>query len=63
MKPITRALNARKQPLDNRDSREGIDFMGRWFTPKEIHATCKARMEIFDQLPKEVRDRVNKEGR
>lgn len=53
----------KRQRLDDvRDFHEGIDYAGRWFTPEEIHATCKARMMAFDQLPRKARDRLNDKG-
>jgi hypothetical protein len=52
---------ARQQ--DRRDFREGFPFEGRWITPDEAHATCKARMDQIDRLPREVRDRINEKGR
>jgi len=53
----------RQDDFDRRDFREGIKFDGRWFTPEELHRTCKARMLAFDQLPRKLRDRINEEGR
>lgn len=48
---------------DKRDFREGIEFMGVWYTPEQLHAICEARMRAFDRLPKKTRDRVNEKGR
>jgi hypothetical protein len=45
------------------NGREGFEFDGKWWSPDEIHAVCKARMDNLDKAPREIRDRVNSEGR
>ena len=47
---------------DKRDFREGFEFNGRWWTLDEVKATCEKRMKAFDQLSKNVRDRINERG-
>jgi hypothetical protein len=49
--------------VDRREFREGILFEGRWWTPDELHAKCAARMAQVDRLPRELRDRLNSDGR
>jgi len=60
MKPLR---NKRRDDPDRRDFREGFYFNGEWWTCEQVHAVSKARMAAFDKLPKEHRDRINKEGR
>ena len=53
----------RRLLTDRRDFREGFEFEGRWWTPDEVHRMCAARMEMVDQLPVELRAKLNREGR
>ena len=48
---------------DRRDFREGFEFEGRWWTPDDVHRMCAARMEMVDQLPVELRAKLNRDGR
>ena len=48
---------------DRRDFREGFEFEGRWWMPDEVHRMCAARMEMVDQLPVELRAKLNRDGR
>lgn len=54
---------ARLRSNDRRDFREGFEFEGRWWKPDDVHYVCSVRMHDFDKLPRDVRDRVNREGR
>ena len=53
----------RRLLTDRRDFREGFEFEGRWWTPDEVHRMCAARMEMVDQLPVELRAKLNRDGR
>lgn len=45
------------------DGREGIEFQGRWYSCEELHRIAKWRMDHIDQLPRDLRDRLNEHGR
>lgn len=64
MKPPRGGYKFRK-PLvyERRDFREGFLFDGRWWTPDEVHETCRLRMEAVDRLPAADRAKLNRDGR
>jgi len=31
----------------------------KWWTPEQVHAYCRRRMELFDRLRREARDLIN----
>jgi len=37
--------------------------IGEFRTPDEVHRMCAARMEMVDQLPVELRAKLNRDGR
>ena len=53
----------KRMVYNRRDFREGFEFEGRWWTPDEVHRMCAARMEMVDQLPVELRAKLNRDGR
>jgi hypothetical protein len=53
----------RRPPPAPRDGREGFFFNGRWYSCDEIHQIAALRMDAFDRLPREVRDKLNRDGK